>query len=78
MLLVKITIMDIQYKAALLQLMKITFEELENNDLNLILIHSSSSNDDEDEEETVRNIKKIIKLILYYELIQILTKRELS
>jgi len=67
MLLVKITIMDIQYKAALLQLTKITFEESENDDLNLI-IHSSnddsSSNDDEDEEEIVRNIKKIIKLIL--------------
>jgi len=41
--------------------------------LNVILIHSSSSNNDEDEEETMRNIKKIIKLILYYELIQILT-----
>jgi len=70
--------MDIQYKAAWLQLMKITFEESENDDLNLILIHSSSSSDDEDEEETVRNIKKIKKLILYYELIQILTKREFS
>jgi len=77
MLLVKITIIDIHCKAALLQLMKITFEESENDDLNLI-IHSSSSSDDEDEEETMRNIKKIIKLILYYELIQILTKRELS
>jgi len=63
MLLMKITIMDIQYKAALLQLMKITFEESENDDLNLV-IHSFSSSDDEDEEETVRNIKKIIKLIL--------------
>jgi len=63
MLLVKITIMDIHYKAALLQLMKITFEESENDDFNLI-IHSSSSGDDEDEEETVRNIKKIIKFIL--------------
>jgi len=62
MLLVKITIMDIR-KATLLQLMKITFEESENDDLNLI-IHSSSSSDDEDEEETVRNIRKIIKLIL--------------
>jgi len=59
MLLVKITIMDIQYKA-LLQLMKITFEKSENDDLNLIIYSSSSS----DEEETVRNIKKIIKLIL--------------
>jgi len=68
MLLVKITITDIQYKAALLQLMKITFEESENDDLNLILIYLSS-NSDEDEKETVRNIKKIIKLILYYELI---------
>jgi len=76
MLLVKITIMDIQCKAALLQLMKITLEESENDDLNLIICSSSSSGD-EDEEETVRNIK-IIKLILYYERIQILTKRELS
>jgi len=42
-----------------------------------LIIHSSSS-DDENEEEIVRNIKKIIKLILYYEFIQILTKRELS
>jgi len=45
MLLVKITIMDIQCKAALLQLMKLMFEESE-NDLNLI-IHSFSSNEEE-------------------------------
>jgi len=62
MLLVKITIIDIQCEAALLQLIKITFEESENDDLNLIIYSSSSS---DDEEKTVRNIKKIIKLILY-------------
>jgi len=56
--------------------MEITFEESENDDALNLIIHSSSG-DDEDEEEIVRSIKKIIKLILYYELIQILTKREL-
>jgi len=40
------------------------FEESENDDLDLILFHLFSSSD-KDEEETVRNIKKIIKLILY-------------
>jgi len=43
--------------------MKIMFDESGNDDLHLI-IHIYSSSDDEDEEEILRNIKKIIKLIL--------------
>ncbi|CAL1672278.1 unnamed protein product [Lasius platythorax] len=55
--------MDIQNKAALLQLMEIAFENSEDDDdecLNFI-IHSSSSSD-EDEEETMVNLHTILVL----------------
>lgn len=55
--------MDIQNKAALLQLMEIAFENSEDDDdecLNFI-IHSSSSSD-EDEEESMVNLHTILVL----------------